>query len=513
MAQGKQSPSNIPNSYQSMNWFVDDLMEYLSGEEYKCLSFAVRHIYGWHDRIAGRQAHISLSTFEDGFTTTAGKHFGGTGLSRPTVIKSLDNLCQIGVLSKVGQATEQGQRWTIEDSSNVNWDYLQSRIDEQKQRDSKRASSRKKKVVNDINQLTAFTTPSKPHLPPLVNDVYPYKHSIKHTPKNTVELPTNVGNSSPLALDASEPSDHIANTDEMVTPLDAANSPIGENEPVKKTRKKGATSVSSELDTQTHTQSAPNATEAAQTRKELQTATIFYFGLKPKDAGDWSFVQKMVNFFTGAHKKDKSAWYENQFTDKPMTAAEIAGYKLNRLKYAPTTPDKIFADASMWRMSDAYETDVKRGEVAVTDLMAGREPMLIKSMPTPEEALIVSKWWRSNNPGIEPKHKMHEPEHPIHIYNAQAKQLLEMNITVDNLGAFLGDLRDEAFWDGKLISWDYVFAHIAAWKVTHDFYNPPNPPDQEPPSEPISEEQRQKNLEEMAKIRSALTAKMTISAS
>ncbi len=70
----------IPNSFQTPNVLVDRVMPLLKPEEYMALSFAVRHILGWEDKIARRRARISLSMFQQ------------CGLPRSTLRKVLDDL-------------------------------------------------------------------------------------------------------------------------------------------------------------------------------------------------------------------------------------------------------------------------------------------------------------------------------------------------------------------------------------------------------------------------------------
>ncbi len=53
----------IPNSFQTPNFFVDACLAYLTGNEYKCLSFLARKTFGWQkrsDRISKSQ--IALVT-------------------------------------------------------------------------------------------------------------------------------------------------------------------------------------------------------------------------------------------------------------------------------------------------------------------------------------------------------------------------------------------------------------------------------------------------------------------
>ena len=117
----------IPNSFQSPNDYVDVFMELLSGEEYKCLSFAARHILGWQDKINAREGVISLSMFADGYTTESGTHYGGTGINRTALVAALEALVTYRLLIKVGDPTPEGQRWLLGDDAD--WDGLTKRRD------------------------------------------------------------------------------------------------------------------------------------------------------------------------------------------------------------------------------------------------------------------------------------------------------------------------------------------------------------------------------------------------
>lgn len=135
----------VPNSFQTPNIVVDVLMNLLNPSELKCYLFAIRHVYGWQDKIERGYAHISLSMFEDGFST-----FSGTGLTRPTITKSLKELVKYGVLIKVetDETYNKGQAYAIGENPDI--EGLENR-----------------KVVKNFNQkgLKILTTGSKKSLP------------------------------------------------------------------------------------------------------------------------------------------------------------------------------------------------------------------------------------------------------------------------------------------------------------------------------------------------------------
>lgn len=135
----------IPNSFQTPNVIVDRLMGLLTPEEYMVLSYAMRHILGWKDRIADRNANISLSMFEQGFTHN-GTTYGGTGLTRPQVSRALKSLVEYGVMQKTGEATKDGQRWalTFDDPKAIKWAALQKRRDAKNKKGARRVEKASK---------------------------------------------------------------------------------------------------------------------------------------------------------------------------------------------------------------------------------------------------------------------------------------------------------------------------------------------------------------------------------
>jgi hypothetical protein len=101
----------IPNSFQTPNVVVDRLMGLLTPSETIVLIFTVRHVLGWRDKIEDQSGYISLTMYEQGFTSSNGQMFGGCGLSRTAVVAALRILVQYGVLRKIGEAKNKGQHW------------------------------------------------------------------------------------------------------------------------------------------------------------------------------------------------------------------------------------------------------------------------------------------------------------------------------------------------------------------------------------------------------------------
>jgi phage replication O-like protein O len=110
------TPSKIiPNSFQTPNFFVDECMALLTGNEYKCLSFLARKTFGWQkrsDRIAKSQI------------------MAATGLANETVDKAMNTLVGFGLVLRVSENNPQntGTEWALQtDDSKVRFDLLLER--------------------------------------------------------------------------------------------------------------------------------------------------------------------------------------------------------------------------------------------------------------------------------------------------------------------------------------------------------------------------------------------------
>jgi hypothetical protein len=155
----KPKPVIVPNSFQTPNAHVDDVMQYLTGDEFKVLNFATRHILGWQDSLKKKSHCISLTMFEHGFLTQDGRHFGGTGLSRPTIVKCLAQLVTYGLLVAIGDPGPDGQCYGLGESPDVA--ALQSR------KAGKKSNARQKMAPVRARRQVAAAGQS--HLP--VNDI------------------------------------------------------------------------------------------------------------------------------------------------------------------------------------------------------------------------------------------------------------------------------------------------------------------------------------------------------
>jgi hypothetical protein len=149
----------IPNSYQTPNALVDLIMPFLTSEEWRVLSFAVRHILGFDDHRASRRRRLSISTFEQGYAT-----FPGCGLKRAAIMTALDGLALYGVMRKIGKATTSGQEWEIPlDPKLIDLNGLEARIAAQAKAASKRtAKARRAKMASQSVPQTSSGLSDRP---------------------------------------------------------------------------------------------------------------------------------------------------------------------------------------------------------------------------------------------------------------------------------------------------------------------------------------------------------------
>lgn len=205
---------HIPNSYQTPNIVVDQLMQYLLPEEVVVLTYAIRHILGWRERLADRRAFISLAMFENGFTTKEGAVYGGCGLSRPKIAAALKSLCEHGIMAKIGGATQEGQEWALRlDEPAIDWESLKARSAARAARNQKRvtkaasASASKRRVSEEqydsrtgstatvppvrqpYPQYDSRTAGSTATVPEVVRQSYPNKHIQTHDQTHIATAP------------------------------------------------------------------------------------------------------------------------------------------------------------------------------------------------------------------------------------------------------------------------------------------------------------------------------------
>ncbi len=161
----------IPNSFQTPNAYVDDFMAFLTPEEYKVLSYAIRRIIGFDKR----QDHISLSQFTDGAILSDGQvRDYGTGLGREAVRNALDGLIRFNLLVKVAdndKKVNKGPLYAIQlDYSKVDYEGLIERASAKKsdQLERTQAASAVRHQNKEDTPYVGRTTPGTSDVPPPV---------------------------------------------------------------------------------------------------------------------------------------------------------------------------------------------------------------------------------------------------------------------------------------------------------------------------------------------------------
>lgn len=139
----------IYESFQCHNKYIDEIQHLLSGDEFKILIFAVRHIIGWVDRIDSRRARISISMFENGFESRNGRMFHGCGLSKGAIIKNIKPLVKYGLLKKIGKPTHEGQLYEL--TSKYDLEGLQARQQSVFEANKKRTEKATKRAIAKRN--------------------------------------------------------------------------------------------------------------------------------------------------------------------------------------------------------------------------------------------------------------------------------------------------------------------------------------------------------------------------
>ena len=83
------------NSFQVPNAYVDQYMHLLTSDEFKVLTYAVRHSFGFNKW----QNRIGVSQFESGLATESGEiRDHGTGLSVDAIQKALASLIRARIV-------------------------------------------------------------------------------------------------------------------------------------------------------------------------------------------------------------------------------------------------------------------------------------------------------------------------------------------------------------------------------------------------------------------------------
>jgi len=119
-----------PNTFQHHNAYVDQVSFYLTGNEEKVLNHIIREIIGYDDKSITRKAYIAMSILIEGkFRKENGERLSwGCGLKEGAVRNAINKLCEFGLISRVGEATQDGQCYELQlEWSKVNWKAMQDR--------------------------------------------------------------------------------------------------------------------------------------------------------------------------------------------------------------------------------------------------------------------------------------------------------------------------------------------------------------------------------------------------
>ena len=123
----------VPNSFQTPNPYVDQYLAFLTCEQWKILTYAIRRILGFQKR----EDRISLSQFHNGLTNDKGEALDyGTGLSVSTCKKCLEDLVRYGLMVRLddNNPANEGILWGLQwDSTQVNDDEIMADYEARKQ--------------------------------------------------------------------------------------------------------------------------------------------------------------------------------------------------------------------------------------------------------------------------------------------------------------------------------------------------------------------------------------------
>lgn len=146
-----------PNHTQTPNVYFDQYMAFLTGEEWKCLCYAVRRTMGFQRP----SAQISTVQYATGIRTKDGKQLDyGTGLSRQAVAKAVISLVKFGLLIEVkpprGNA---GGVYELQlDDTKIDHDAIMSRSTEQAQKKRQRTTKALQVRLTAVSRTNSSTS-------------------------------------------------------------------------------------------------------------------------------------------------------------------------------------------------------------------------------------------------------------------------------------------------------------------------------------------------------------------
>ena len=156
----------IPNSFQNPNFYVDELMPLLTGEEYKVLFYAVRRILGFEEKRITMRDRISITQFEKGLVSKDGRRLDyGTGLSRTAIVNALETLTTFNIMHELAPNNpheNKGAEYGLElDSDRVDLANLWARFEQRRsKRSSQTDTARARKAELQTPSVRQTATPS-----------------------------------------------------------------------------------------------------------------------------------------------------------------------------------------------------------------------------------------------------------------------------------------------------------------------------------------------------------------
>jgi hypothetical protein len=277
----------IPNTFQTPNGYIDEILPYLTGNEFKVLLFAVRHIYGFRQYITDNKREISISMFCNGYAS-----LGGTGLSRGTVIKILKRLEDFGLLIRVDTAQGETQWWSI--GTNPDFDKIKSEHSTRKTSHKKQIEKARKQLVQLNNTSTVEQTATS---------------TVEQTATSTVEQ-TEINPSSKPTLETKKDSASadIPFLDDDATPLPSASDDTGDATLLPITDDDGFVFVDDEPDYVLPDGDLPE-TLSADERKAWQNEIAILCNYEP--GTNYSNLNRYINILRGTVPETKAK------SDKP----------------------------------------------------------------------------------------------------------------------------------------------------------------------------------------------------
>lgn len=142
-----------PNSFQMHNFYIDKCLHLLDGNEIKVLLYVIRRIIGWNKEFD----RISLAQFEKGIISKTGERLDfGVGLSKPSIVKALNQLNKYGFLIQLEHSNNPklGNAFTLEfDYSKIHLNALEKR-----ELNKGKTTSKDPLLVKNIYQSNPFTS-------------------------------------------------------------------------------------------------------------------------------------------------------------------------------------------------------------------------------------------------------------------------------------------------------------------------------------------------------------------